>query len=144
MLYQTQEGYAALDFFRIGTVIGSTFVMGTRAEALYEAIEELAEGQGTSISLLNKVEAAVNTSKVALALNSIRIALQVRAVCFAGEMQSVLIGTHPTLWARICSRLSLSNCWGLWQACIMLSFKAISSSARYLFCMAIEAQLGFD
>lgn len=68
---------AGLDVFRLGTVIGGTFVMGTRADTLYQAIEELAGEQG-SINIVNKVEAAVSTSKVALALNSVRKALQVR------------------------------------------------------------------
>jgi hypothetical protein len=73
------RSFAALDCFRLGTVIIGAAVMRTRAEPLYEAIEELA-GQQTSIALLNKVEAAVSTSKVALALNSIRLALKVLAV----------------------------------------------------------------
>jgi hypothetical protein len=68
---------AGLDTFRIGSVIGGTLVTGAKAEALYNAIEELA-GDGGSIALLSKAEAAVNTSKVVLALNSVRKALQVR------------------------------------------------------------------
>lgn len=78
---------AGLDVFRLGTVIGGTFVMGTRADTLYQAIEELAGEQG-SINIVNKVEAAVSTSKVALALNSVRKALQARPTLRTDPAQS--------------------------------------------------------
>jgi hypothetical protein len=70
---------AGLDFFRVGTVIGGTVVTGARAEVLYDAIEQLAD-DNSSISILSKAEAAVNTSKVVMALNSVRTALKVCAV----------------------------------------------------------------
>lgn len=69
---------AGLDMFRLGSVIGGTLVTGARSESLYQAIEELA-GDTSSITLLDKAQAAVSTSKVALALNSVRKAMQARA-----------------------------------------------------------------
>jgi hypothetical protein len=76
LIRHAAPAHAGLDMFRLGSVIGGTLVTGARSEALYQAIEELAD-EKSSITLLNKAQAAVSTSKVALALNSVRTAMQV-------------------------------------------------------------------
>lgn len=63
-----------LDLFTIGATVTSTVVLGTKADTVLQAVEELAGKSG--IAIVDKAQQAVNTGKIVLALNSIATALK--------------------------------------------------------------------
>ena len=64
------------DLFTIGAIVTMTVLLGTKANAVLACVEDLAEWRA-GLSVVQKAQTAMNTSKLVMALNSIANAMRV-------------------------------------------------------------------